>query len=198
MISIRTRTNAKQWQAAMKAWRKAKRGVSHDDCINKFGSESCLRAIAFTPKARIGKINTYDPAKGGKTKKQKLLFALASKAGIKKGSGGQQIMYPYVQKLFNKRKQSLGANKAGFIEPAKDLGAKVRTSSYAGGSASRSKGIKSKRFKMKAISYNEVDGAGIVAYEPMNRAMDFVAKREHSWAIKRLQKTNNTFSAKAF
>ena len=51
---------------------------------------------------------------------------------------------------------------------------------------------------MKAYSFNEVDGAGKVAYSPMNRAMEFVAMREHNWAINRLQKANNTFSAKAF
>lgn len=198
MVPVIARTNVKQWQAAMKAWRKAKRGVSHDDCINKFGSESCLRAISFTPKTRVNRINTYDPSKGGKTKKQKLLFALASNAGIRKGSGGEQVMYPYVQRIFKKRKSSIGANKAGFLNPARDLGARVTSSPYAGKSASKSKGIKSARFRMKAYSFNEVDGAGKVAYAPMNRAMEFVAMREHNWAINRLQKANNTFSAKAF
>jgi hypothetical protein len=198
MVNVRIRTNAKQWQSAMKAWRKAKRGASHDDCINKFGSESCVKAISFTPKTKVGKINTYDPAKGGKTKKQKLLFALASQKGIKKGSGGQQVMYPYVNKEFSKRKRSIGANKAGFIKPAIQLGANLRLKPYGGGSASESKGIKSKRFKMRAFSFNEVDGAGIVGHGPMRRAMDFVVKKEHAWAIKRLQKANNKFSAKTF
>jgi len=173
-------------------------GKSHDDCVNKFAYESCVKAISFTPKAKTGKMNTFNPEKGGKTKKQKLLFALASKKGIKKGSGGSQVMYPYVKKEFNKRKRSVGAVKAGFIKPAIELGAKLRIRPYAGGSASRSKGTKSKRYRMKALSVNVVDGAGKIGDKPMLRAMSFAIEKEHNWAIKRLQKRNNKFSAKSF
>jgi hypothetical protein len=197
MVKVMARTNAKQWQSAMKAWTKAT-GKSRDDCINKFGAESCVKAMRFTPRAKVGKINTFDPEKGGKTKKQKLLFALASKKGIRKGTGGEQVMYPYVRKEFNKRKKSIGANKAGFIKPAIQLGARLRANPFGGGSASRSKGIKSKSFKMKAISFNEVAGAGIVGYAPMNRAMMAAAAQEKAWAIRRLQKQNNKFSARQF
>tara|TARA_R100000808_G_scaffold260_2_gene1558 strand:+ start:4411 stop:5004 length:594 start_codon:yes stop_codon:yes gene_type:complete len=197
MVKVMARTNAKQWQSAMKAWTKAT-GKSRDDCINKFGAESCVKAIRHTPKARVGRINTYDPEKGGRTKKQKLLFALASNQGIRKGSGGEQIMYPYVRKEFNKRKKSIGALKAGFIRPAIQLGARLKTTPFGGGSASKSKGIKSKSFKMKAFAFNEVEGSGLVAYKAMDRAMIEAAAQEKAWAVRRLQKQNNKFSAKPF
>tara|TARA_R100001129_G_scaffold182822_1_gene164014 strand:- start:772 stop:1362 length:591 start_codon:yes stop_codon:yes gene_type:complete len=187
--------NKRQWQSAMNTWLKAKRGASHDDCINKFGSESCFTAMRYTPKARVGKINAYDPKKGGRTFRQRLLFAMAAKNGITKGGGK---MTNYVNKVFNSRKRSIGAVKAGFIRPAMDLGKPMRIKPYSGGSASKSRGYKSKRFKMKAISFNEVDGAGEVAYQPMNRAMAFTIQREHNWAIRRLQKANNAFSAKRY
>ena len=182
----------------MKTWMKAKRGASHDDCINKFGAESSVKAISYTKKTSMGKLNTIDPAKGGKTKKQKVLFALAGKAGIKKGKGGAKIMYPHVQKMFSRRKSSLGSIKAGFINPAKHLGARLKSSPFAGGSASKSKGRKSTGSKMLATAKNEVNASGVYGDTPMERAMNFVVKREHAWAIKRLQKANNKFSARSF
>jgi len=193
-------SNAKQWQSAMKAWMKAKRGASHDDCINKFGAESSVKAIAYTKKTSMGKLNTIDPAKGGRTYKQRVLYALAARAGIKKGAGGARVMTPHVEKMFSERKSSLGAIKAGFIKPAKQLGARLTKSPFAGGSASRSRGFKSRSFRMRASALNEVNASGEddIGRKPMERAMNFVVQREHTWAIKRLQKANNTFSAKRF
>jgi len=184
----------------MKAWMKAKRGASHDDCINKFGAESCVKAISYTKKTPMGRLNTIDPAKGGKTYKQRVLYALASNAGIRKGSGGNRTMTPYVERQFSKRKSSLGAVKAGFINPAKQLGARLKSSPFGGGSASKSRGHKSTGTKMKAIARNEVNASGEdkIGKKPMERAMNFVVQREHAWAIKRLQKANNTFSSRRF
>lgn len=194
----RTTNNVKQWRAAMKTWMKAKRGASYDDCINKFGAESSAKAITYTKKTSMSKLNTIDPARGGKTRKQQVLFALASKAGVKRGTGGAKVMYPHVQKMFSRRKSSLGAIKAGFINPAKQLGARLKSSPFGGGSASRSRGYKSRTQRMRAIAMNEVNASGVYAKAPMERAMNFVVKREHAWAIKRLQKANNHFSARAF
>jgi len=194
----RKTNNVKAWRAAMKTWMKAKRGASHDDCINKFGAESSVKAISYTKKTSMGKLNTIDPAKGGKTKKQQVLFALASRDGVRRGTGGAKIMYPHVQKMFSRRKSSLGAIKAGFINPAKHLGARLKSAPFAGGSASRSKGRKSRGSKMLASARNEVNASGTYGATPMERAMAFVVQREHAWAIKRLQKANNKFSAKRF
>ena len=88
----RKTNNVKAWRAAMKTWMKAKRGASHDDGINKVGAESSVTAISYTKKTSMGKLNTIDPAKGGKTKKQQVLFALASRDGVRRGTGGAKIM----------------------------------------------------------------------------------------------------------
>lgn len=198
MINIKVKSNADAWKAGMRAWLKAKRRASHDDCINKFGSESCFKAMQFTPKTPRGKITVYNPNKGGKTYRQRLLYALAAKRGIKKGKGGEKIMRPYVDKIYKSRLKGIGVVKAGFIKPATQLGKKMAINPYSGGSASKSRGQKSVRFKMKAKSFNEVPGAGSVGYKPMDRAMAFVVQKEHNWAIKRLQKANNHYSTKAY
>jgi hypothetical protein len=198
MSQVFVSTNAKEWSAAMKAWLKVKRRASHDDCINKFGSESCFKAMQYTRKAPKSKITVYNPQKGGKTFKQKLLYAMASKNGIRKGKGGNKVMRPYVDKVYKSRVRGIGVVKAGFIKPATDLGKQMAIKPYGGGSASKSKGQKSIRFRMKAKSFNEVSGSGIHGYKPMQRAMAFVVHKEHNWAINRLQKANNSYSSKKF
>ena len=80
MVNVGSRiVNGKEWRTAMTNWVKAQRTKGHDECINKFAGESCFKAMMLTPKARVGKINAYDPAKGGRTYKQKLLLDKAQK-----------------------------------------------------------------------------------------------------------------------
>ena len=196
---VGAKTNVTQWAAMQKQWLKAKRWASHDDCINNFAKKACLRAMKLTPKTAKGKFSPHNPELKRNTYKKRLFYALASGAGIKKGSGGDKVLTPAAINIYEQRKSSAGAIKAGFIECIKDLGFKnMRARTFAGGSASKSKGKQSKRHKLKATAFNNVAGSGKIAWQPMERAKRDVIQKEHDWAIKRLQRANNTFSARKF
>ena len=74
----------------------------------------------------------------------------------------------------------------------------MRARTFAGGSASKSRGKLSKTHKLEARAFNNVSASGKVAYQPMEKAKRHVIQTENDWAIKRLQRANNTFSAKKF
>lgn len=182
-----------------KQWLKAKRWASHDDCINNFAKKACLRAMKLTPKTPPGKFSPHNPELKRNTRQKRLFYALAAGAGIKKGSGGEEVLKPAAIGIYKKRKKSAGAIKAGFIECIKDLGFKnMRARTFAGGSASRSHGKQSKRHKLRATAFNNVAASADIAWQPMERAKRDVIQKEHDWAIKRLQRANNTFSARRF
>ena len=193
------KTNVVQWSAMQKQWLKAKRWASHDDCINNFAKKACLRAMKLTPKTPPSKFSPHNPELKRNTRQKRLFYALAAGAGIKKGSGGDKVLKPAAIGIYNDRKKSAGAIKAGFIECIKDLGFKnMRARTFAGGSASKSKGKQSKRHKLKATAFNNVAASADIAWQPMERAKRDVIQKEHDWAIKRLQRANNTFSARRF
>ena len=196
---VRAKTNVVQWSAMQKQWLKAKRWASHDDCINNFAKKACLRAMKLTPKTAKGKFTQHNPEQKRNTYKKRLFYALASGSGIKKGSGGDKVLKPAAIGIYEQRKSSAGAIKAGFIECIKDLGFKnMRARTFAGGSASRSHGKQSKRHKLRATAFNNVAASADIAWQPMERAKRDVIQKEHDWAIKRLQRANNTFSARRF
>jgi len=196
---VGAKTNVTQWAAMQKQWLKAKRWASHDDCINNFAKKACLRAMKLTPKTPPGKFSPHNPELKRNTRQKRLFYALAAGAGIKKGSGGEEVLKPAAIGIYKKRKKSAGAIKAGFIECIKDLGFKnMRARTFAGGSASRSHGKQSKRHKLRATAFNNVAASADIAWQPMERAKREVIQKEHDWAIKRLQRANNTFSARKF
>tara|TARA_R100001163_G_scaffold63558_3_gene55750 strand:+ start:105 stop:698 length:594 start_codon:yes stop_codon:yes gene_type:complete len=191
--------NSKKWASFSRDWMRAKRYASHDDCINNFAKKACLRAMKLTKKTPRGRYNKHDPRAKRKTYSSRLYFALRADVGYKKGSGGEEIMRPAAIDLFDRRVKSAGANKAGFIDCIKDLGFKnMRLKTYPGGSASRSYGKPSKKHSLRAVAFNNVLGSGEVCFRPMEQAKEDVIKKEHDWAIKRLQRANNSFSAKRF
>lgn len=158
-----------------------------------------MKAMKLTPKTTKGKISPHNPELKRNTYKKRLFYAVCAGAGIKKGSGGEEVMKPAAISIYKRRVKSAGAIKAGFIECIKDLGFKnMRARTFAGGSASKSRGKLSKRHKLEARAFNNVAGAGKIAYQPMEQAKRHVVQTENDWAIRRLQKVNNTFSAKKF
>ena len=182
-----------------KNWLKAKRYASHDDCINNFAKKACLKAMKLTPKTPKGKFSPHNPELKRNSYKKRLFYAIAAGAGIERGTGGEEVMKPAAISIYEKRKKSAGAIKAGFIECIKDLGFKnMRARTFTGGSASRSKGNLSKKHKLRARAFNNVTASGKVAYQPMEQAKRHVIQTENDWAIKRLQRANNTFSARKF
>ena len=196
---VKARTNYTQWAAMQKQWLKAKRWASHDDCINNFAKKSCLRAMKLTKRTTINKYHKHDPRRRRNTYKKRLFYAVCAGAGIKKGSGGEEVMKPAAISIYKRRVKSAGAIKAGFIECIKDLGFKnMRARTFAGGSASKSKGKLSKAHNLKASAFNNVSASGKVARQPMEQAKRHVIQTENDWAIKRLQRANNKFSARKF
>lgn len=197
---LKAKTNNKQWQKSMNAWLKASRGKSHADCVNHFGKWSLIGAIKKTPKAKLGKFpfnQTANPDKGGKTYKQKFYYAMAASMG----ATGEQVK-PLAQKLYKRRRSSVGVMKAGFIKPLKAFGGYNKSRVFSGGTAAKSRGVKAKGKssfrKLEATSFNNVPGSGKIAYHPMQMAKREAAQRQHKWAIDRLQRANNKFSSKSF
>tara|TARA_R110002051_G_scaffold308000_1_gene379328 strand:- start:2493 stop:3086 length:594 start_codon:yes stop_codon:yes gene_type:complete len=196
---VGAKTNVTQWAAMQKQWLKAKRWASHDDCINNFAKKACLKAMKLTPKSTKGKFSPHNPELKRNTRKKRLFYAIAAGAGIKKGSGGEEVMKPAAISIYKRRVKSAGAIKAGFIECIKDLGFKnMRARTFAGGSASKSRGKLSKTHKLEARAFNNVSASGSVAYQPMEQAKRHVIQSEHEWAVKRLQRANNSFSSRKF
>jgi len=194
-VAIKT-SNVKQWSKAMGAWMKASRGKSHADCINHFGKWSLINAMKKTPKAKLGKFpfnQTANPEKGGKTYKQKFYYAMAASAGV-----APENIKSVAIKMYRAKRRSSGAIKAGFIKPLQMLGGIPKSRAFAGGSASKSRGRRAKDKSLKAMSFNNVEASGSVAYFPMMAAMKETAVRQHTWAINRLQKANNKFSSKRY
>jgi len=196
---VKAKTNYTKWATMQKNWLKAKRYASHDDCINNFAKKACLKAMKLTPKTTKGKFSPHNPELKRNTRAKRLFYAIAAGAGIKKGSGGEEVMKPAAIGIYKRRVKSAGAIKAGFIECIKDLGFKnMRARTFAGGSASKSKGKLSKAHNLKASAFNNVSASGKVARQPMEQAKRHVIQSEHEWAIKRLQRANNSFSARKF
>lgn len=146
---------------------------------------------------------------GSRGRKKKFYHALAT--GLRRKKGGWNKYkgvvkgrgnYDEALRLWSSRRSSIGASAAGFLEPAKDFGKKLTTRRgvkvKSGGSASKSFAIKSRAGNMKADSFNEVKDSAKVAGPAMRKAMVHVIRREGNLAIKKIQKTNNTFSAKPF
>lgn len=200
-VSI-NKKNQRQWREAMNKWYKATRTASHDDVINHFGGSACLFAIKHTPKARKSKYlgNAAMPVLGAskKNKYKTIYHKLATKRGAKKGRGN----YNSALKDYNSGRRAIGAFKAGFFKPARELGKQPRNKGGAslehGKSASKSYGQKSISGQMRAIAYNAVEGTGDNqdVQAAMVKAMDDVSRTQLNWANNRLRKANQKFAVK--
>ena len=194
--------NQRQWKQAMDKWYKATRKASHDDVINHFGGSACLFAIKYTPKARKSKYlsNAAKPTLGpSKKNKYKTIYhKIATKKGNPKGRGN----YNFALKKYNSGRQAIGAFKAGFFKPARELGKTPRNKGGAsleyGKSASKSFGDKSIDGRMKAIAHNAVEGTGDNkdVQRAIVKAMDDVSRTQLKWANNAIKKANNKFAVK--
>ena len=188
----------------MNKYAKVKRQMDHDEICNHFGRQACLWAVKYTPKARksgfLGeaarpKLKGVSAKRLRATGRASFFHALVSDTNPR-GRGN----YNKALETFNKRRRSIGANAAGFLKPAQQLGKTLKTRKAVlipGASASRSYGKKSKGGEMAAVAHNNVEGSGDVAYEPMARAMNEVSRRELEYANRQIQKTNDAFMVKS-
>lgn len=218
-------SNVKEWKAAFTQYAKVKRNKTHREIINHFGGQACLWAVKFSPKARKSKAlsdknkpkkpnptPTRTPRKGRRSLKQKedvnlfhrlatgyrrTLGGWAKHRGVHKGEGN----YNEALRIYNSKRRSIGAIKAGFLKPAAMLGQKVRNRSVkleSGKSAARSWGKKSSLKQLKAEAFNNVAGSGAVGKKPMSSAMSEVIRREMEYVRKKMQAEDNKFSAKKY
>jgi hypothetical protein len=218
-------SNVKEWKAAFTKYAKVKRNMTHREIINHYGGQACLWAVKFTPKARKSKAlsdknkpkkpsptPTRSPAKRRRRIKRKedvnLFHRLATgyrrtpggwvkHRGVHKGEGN----YNEALRIYNSKRRSIGAVKAGFLKPAAMLGQKVRNRSvklYSSDSAAKSWGKKSSLKQLKAEAFNNVAGSGVVSERPMSRGMSEVIRREMEYVHRKMQATDNKFSAKKF
>ncbi len=207
----KTHLNHKQWVQSMNKYAKVKRQMDHDEICNHFGRQACLWAVKYTPKASVRDgylaVRSRPKLKGVSAKRLRatgrasFFHALVSKPHGKhnahpRGRGN----YNQALKIFNDRRRSIGANAAGFLKPAQQLGKTLKTKKAVlipGASASRSYGKKSKGGEMAAVAHNNVKGSGDVAYEPMARAMNEVSRRELDYANRQIEKTNKAYMVKS-
>ena len=209
MKSGKISLDAKPMVESMKQYAKVKRQMSHDEICNHFGRQACLWAVKYTPKARKSGLlgEAARPKLKGVTAKRlratgraSFFHALVSRPLDKyKAYPRGQGNYNQALKIFNDRRRSIGANAAGFLKPAQQLGKTLRTRKAVlipGASASRSYGKKSQGGQMAAVAFNNVEGSGDVAYEPMVRAMNEVSRRELEYANRQIQKVNEQFMVK--
>ena len=209
-------SNAKEWKAAFTQYAKVKRNKTHREIINHFGGQACLWAVKFTPKARASKAlgaAAKPKVPGGPRRKRRnehatLFHALATgyrrtprgwakHRGVHKGEGN----YNKALRIYNSKRRSIGAIKAGFLKPAAMRGQKVRNRSVkleSGKSAARSWGKQSSLKKLNAEAFNNVAGSGVVGARPMSKAMSEVARREMEYVRKKMQAEDNKFSAKKY
>ncbi len=210
MKSGKISLDAKPMVESMKQYAKVKRQMSHDEICNHFGRQACLWAVKYTPKASIRDeflaVRSKPKLKGVTAKRLRatgrasFFHALVSKPhGSHNAHPRGQGNYNQALKIFNDRRRSIGANAAGFLKPAQQLGKTLRTRKAVlipGASASRSYGKKSQGGQMAAVAFNNVEGSGDVAYEPMVRAMNEVSRRELEYANRQIQKVNEQFMVK--
>jgi hypothetical protein len=209
MKSGKISLDAKPMVESMKQYAKVKRQMSHDEICNHFGRQACLWAVKYTPKARksgfLGeaarpKLKGVTAKRLRATGRASFFHALVSRPLDKyKAYPRGQGNYNQALKIFNDRRRSIGANAAGFLKPAQQLGKTLRTRKAVlipGASASRSYGKKSQGGQMAAVAFNNVEGSGDVAYEPMVRAMNEVSRRELEYANRQIQKVNEQFMVK--
>ena len=209
-------SNAKEWKAAFTQYAKVKRNKTHREIINHFGGQACLWAVKFTPKARASKAlgaAAKPKVPGGPRRKRRnehapLFHALAT--GYQRGTGGWvkhrgvhkgEGNYKEALRIYNSKRRSIGAIKAGFLKPAAMLGQKVRNRSIkleSGKSAARSWGKKSTLKQLKAEAFNNVAGSGVVGERPMSKAMSEVIRREMEYVRKKMQAEDKKFSAKKY
>jgi len=224
-------SNVKEWKNAFSRYAKVKRKMTHREIINHFGAQACLWAVKYTPRARKTKAladrnrpKRPEPTPTRSTTKRRrrikrredvnLFHALATgyrrtahgwvkHRGVHKGEGN----YEEALKIYNSKRRSIGVLAAGFLKPAAQLGAKLRTQKKTpapGSPALKSWGKKSSLKALKAEAFNNVPGSGAIEnmagskYRPMARAMNKVIQLEMEYVRKKMQKEDNKFSSKKY
>jgi len=170
---------------ALRTYRKAT-NKSAAYVLNRFARNVLMKAIRFTPKTKLPRINREtDP------KRSRLLWALASRDGFKKGEG----IGAEVQKRYSRRRSSKGFIAAGFFKALRVFGGRAKAP-FAGGEAAQGSGRKAKDSRLIAEFVNAATKSGEIAYEPLKKAMAVQSAHMLEYARKRMQKDADRVSGK--
>jgi|DEB0MinimDraft_6_1074348.scaffolds.fasta_scaffold144112_2 hypothetical protein len=176
-------------QAALRLYQKAT-NKSAADVLNRFTRNVLMWSIRFTPKTPLPKIRKEaDPVKGEK----RWLWKLAARDGWKKGDGiGKEV-----ERRYNRRRESNGFIAAGFVKALRVFGGRSRAGKFReGGAAAGGTGRRARDSRLVAEFTNVADGAGEVAYGPLNKAMNHISEDMKNHAYERMQKDANKYSAR--
>jgi len=174
-------------QAAMRFYQKAT-NKSAADVLNRFTRNVLMWSIRFTPKTKLPKIRKEaDPERSG------LLWALASRDGFRKGEGiGKEV-----ERRYNYRRSSNGFIAAGFVKALRVFGGRSKAGKFReGGEAAGGTGRRARDTRLIAEFTNVADGAGEVAYGPLNRAMSHVSEDMTKYAYEKMQRDAKKYSAR--
>ncbi len=183
---------------------RARRDKTHPEVVEHFARQANFRMAGSESRGGVKRASlskfplnaSADPERGGKTYKGRLFYAEQASLGVKKGAGGNIVMRPAAKRSWNKRRSARGAMAAGFLTSARRHGLKKRGNKTAqprsGGSASRSIGRMSGRRKnLRATSINAVEGSFEVARGTMDKAIRYVIRDAHDYALREIQKQND-------
>jgi len=174
-------------QAALRLYQKAT-NKSAADVLNRFTRNVLMWSIRFTPKTTLAKIR-----KEADPQRSKLLWKLASRDGFRKGEGiGEEV-----ERRYNDRRKSKGFIAAGFVKALRVFGGNSRAGGFReGGEAAGGTGRRARDSRLVAEFTNVADGAGDVAYGPLNKAVNHVSEDMKNHAYDEMQKDAKKFSAR--
>ena len=174
-------------QAALRLYQKAT-NKSAADVLNRFARNVLMWSIRFTPKTTLAKIR-----KEADPKRSKLLWKLASRDGFRKGEGiGEEV-----ERRYNDRRKSKGFIAAGFVKALRVFGGRSRAGGFReDGEAAGGTGRRARDSRLVAEFTNVADGAGDVAYGPLNKAVNHVSEDMKNHAYDEMQKDAKKFSAR--
>ena len=213
-MEVKITANPKSYAETLDLYAKLRR-QEHRDVVNRMAYYILIRTIKTVPKANLKKHPLRPEDKPGKTtyrqhgKKSRLFYALATKAGAKKGDNGE--LTKAATAIYNRKRQARGAIAAGFVKCLRafdglGLSGKLADRPQAkylqpkpGMSASRSKAktaaASGGRGIIRAWAENEVLGSGEVAPPVMDAAIAREIADKAKYIQNKLQKLNNAVQA---
>lgn len=181
-----------------KALQKYKEATGKDeaDILNRASYNVMLRAMSFTPKARLSRFPFNAKPNKGTRYRERFFFAKLARHG-RKGTPYQEA-----EKAHKAKRSSSGYIRAGWLNAAHEFAAAAkkrppRFRPFRRGDAARGGAKRARQgFRVEAEATNYADGADSVGSGPLRMAMDFVAVDMEDWAQAQLNKTARKYSAK--
>lgn len=182
--------DTREFTAALREYQKATK-KDEAEILNRAGGNMAFRAAQFTPFAGEGKIRAS-------LRRNKLAIKILSKSPRRRFKGiPVSRRGAIVTDFILRRVRSSKYIRAGWAKALKAFGRNAsRLHVRAGSKADRGYGQKATAWRMVAELGNDARGADTVGLEPLQRAVDFVARDMLAYARRRTVRTAQRFSAK--